>query len=376
MKAGTYHEKAANAYIERVILPSDPLAPLWNRENFLFRKQPKWNYIDACMMSACAMLCDLRGDERLGDYIRRFTDAYVTEEGAIPTLNFGDFNLDNVNGGKNLLWLYRRTGQKKYLTAAENILTCQLERQPRTQSGSFWHKAIYPCQVWLDGAYMALPFMAEYGVMNGREELISDVSAQLRTIRSRMRDRKTGLYYHAMDESRREAWADPETGLSGEFWLRSLGWLSAGLADICAILPDNEEASEMLQGLLGALGECMTDEGMLMQLPLRRELAGNYPETSGTLLFAYSAMKSSRLGVTGDDVKNAGIKAFGAVADKYISFGGDGIPVLKNICLMAGLGGLPYRDGSAAYYLSEQITENDAEGIAPFLMAYTELNMT
>lgn len=373
MKTEANWKRTADAYTEQLILPSDPLSPLWNRENIIFRKAPKWNYIDACMMTAAAMLYDLSGDERLLSFIVRFTDAYVTEEGTIPTLCFGDFNLDNVNGGRTLLWLYKHTGMEKYLAAAESIVRGQLERQPRTPSGGFWHKAVYPGQIWLDGVYMALPFMAEYGLLKGDRDMLADVSAQLENIRRRMRDSSTGLYFHGLDESRREKWADHVTGLSDEFWLRSMGWLSAGLADICGILPDNTAAAEMLAGLLGALSRCMTDEGMLLQLPARSELPGNYPETSGTLLFAYSAVKAARLGIAGEDIKTAGLRAFRAVSEDYISMGTDGVPVLRNICLMAGLGGSPYRDGSAAYYLGETVTENDAKGIAPYLMAYSEI---
>ena len=373
MKTEKLWDTTANAYTERLILPSDPLAPLWNRENVIFRKLPKWNYIDACMMNAAAMLSDLTGDIRLAESIVRFTDAYVTENGSIPTLCYEDFNLDNVCGGRVLLWLSRRTGREKYLSAAENIYTKQLVRQPRTPSGNFWHKAVYPGQVWLDGVYMALPFMAEYGCIKGIRALAEDVSAQLGNIRARMRDSRTGLYHHGLDETLSERWADPVTGLSGEFWLRSMGWLCAGLADICEIIPGCTAAEEMLPTLLGALSDCMTDEGMLLQLPLRKELPGNYPETSGTLLFAYSALKAARLGLAGNNIREAGIRAFTAVSEKYISMGADGIPTLSNICLMAGLGGSPYRDGSAAYYLGETVTENDAKGIAPYLMAYAEI---
>ncbi|MBR4626668.1 MAG: glycoside hydrolase family 88 protein [Ruminococcus sp.] len=366
-------KEAAEAYISRMLLSSDPLAPLWNRESILCRKSPKWNYIDACMMNAAAMLCDLTGDESIGKYIGRFTDAYVTESGDIPTFRPEDFNLDSINGGKTLLWLYKRTGREKYLAAAEKLFSGQLSRQPRTPSGSFWHKAVYPGQVWLDGTYMAFPFMAEYALMKGDGAVTADISAQLRTIRSRMRDSASGLYYHGLDELRREKWADPVTGLSGEFWLRSMGWLSAALADICGLIPDDEEYRSMLSDLLEALADRMTEEGMLLQLPLRKELPGNYPETSGTLLFAYSAMKAARLGIADDRIRQAGTRAFGAVADGYISVNAEGLPVLRNICLMAGLGGTPYRDGSAEYYLGELVTENDAKGIAPFLMAYAEL---
>ena len=151
---------AAKKYIEELILPSDPLRPLWNRENLIFRKIPKWNYIDNCMMTALLTIYETSGDERLLAYAVRFIGAYMDSRGSIPTLCPDDFNLDNINGGKNLLRLARLTGREIYLTAAEELINGQLARQPRLACGNFWHKAIYPHQIWLDGTYMALPFMA------------------------------------------------------------------------------------------------------------------------------------------------------------------------------------------------------------------------
>ena len=362
-------EKITRNYLEKLILPSDPFAPLWNRENVIFRKQPRWNYVDCLMIRALLMMYDTEPNQRLLDYARRFTDSYVTEEGEIPTFRAEDHNLDNFSGGRNLLRLWKQTYEKKYNLAAEKLFRALKDQQPRTVSGNFWHKEIYPCQVWLDGVYMAFPFMAEYSCVNGDCSAMTDVYSQLDNIRLKMCDPVTGLYYHGYDVSGSAKWADSTTGLSPEFWLRSMGWLCAGLADICEI--DGSKCGDMLFELLKALGKCATDDGMLLQLPLRTELKCNYPETSGTLLFAYAAMKSARLGIAGDEIKKAGIKAFEAVTGKYVYFDGE-LPVLRNICLMAGLGGEPFRDGSAQYYLSEQIVENDAKGIAPYLMAYTE----
>jgi len=369
MRQDLKQQKAAKNYIAHLILPSDPFAPLWNRENIIFRKQPKWNYIDCLMISALLTLSEVNGDSRLVDYAARFISAYVDEDGNIPTMRAEDHNLDNFCGGRALLRLSELTSDRRYSAAAEKLFRTLTEKQPRTVSGSFWHKEIYPGQIWLDGAFMALPFMLEYSVRTGNEKAAADVYAQLNNIRSKMRDNHSGLYYHGIDESKNAKWADAETGLSGECWLRAMGWLCAGLADICEL--DGGVCGDMLRELLEALSRCLTDEGMLLQLPLRPELPGNYPEASGTLLFAYSAMKAARLGIAGSSIKADGIRAFEAVTSGYMDTDGD-VPVLKNICLMAGLGGEPFRDGSADYYLSEQITENDAKGIAPYLMAYSE----
>lgn len=363
----------AESYIEKMVLPSEPLFPIWNRENFIFRKTAKWNYIDNCMIKAIIMLYELTGKNELLDYSVRFTDAYICD-GSIPTMRIEDFNLDNINGGKNLIYLFRKTGDERYRKALDKIYS-QLEKQPRLKNGNFWHKAIYPYQIWLDGVYMALPFMAEYAEISENAGIYDDIYNQLENIRCLMRDMKTGLYFHGYDEKRSQCWANPETGLSHEFWLRAMGWFCAGLADLCGIVPHNHRlytlCAEMLSGLLESLSACSNSDGTFCQLPAKSGISGNYTETSGTLLFAYSAVKSADIGISGNDILNAGLNAFNTVTEKYILF--EDVPVMKNICLMAGLGGTDNRDGSVKYYLSEKVVENDAKGIAPYLMAYAEI---
>ncbi|MBE6861514.1 MAG: glycosyl hydrolase [Ruminococcus sp.] len=372
-------DNIAEAYLQKLILPSKPHSPLWNRENVFFAKKPKWNYIDSCIIKALTDLYTLSGKRELLDYAESFTGYYVNEYGEIPSMNPLDYNLDNINGGRNLIALNNITGREMYRLAYEKLYNEQLSRQPRLRCGSFYHKAIYPHQVWIDGAYMALPFLAEYGALKKRPELIADVISQLECIRNIIRDPATGLYYHGYDESKMTLWSDDITGLSKNFWLRSMGWLAAGLADMSEIAAKNHEgalfelSSDMLSGLLDALSEYITDEGMLYQLPDKPELEGNYPETSGTLLTAYAMIKAYRLGFGSERNKNDGLRLLSAVTDNFISYNIDGLPVLHNICLVAGLGGAQNRNGSAEYYFSEPIVENDAKGIAPFLMAYTEL---
>ena len=155
----------ADRYIETLILPSDPNRPRWNRENFIFRKPPKWNYIDSCMISALIGMYDFCGDDRLLRYADSFMRAYVCEDGRIPSMRAEDYNLDNLCGGRVLMNLHRITGDERYRLAYERLWKEQVLAQPRLSCGSFFHKAMYPYQLWLDGVYMALPFMTEYGVM-------------------------------------------------------------------------------------------------------------------------------------------------------------------------------------------------------------------
>lgn len=363
----TLIEQTAREYIEKLVLTSAPMRPKWNRENYIFRKQSKWNYMDSCIIRSLLMF----GKDEYIDYAVKFTDSYVDEYGKIPTMNITDYNLDNICGGVNLIKLHRITGDERYRLAYEWLYNEQLKNHPRLKCGSFWHKAIYPNQMWLDGAFMVLPFMAMYGRIKDDRSIIIDAILQMMNIRDVMLDKETGLYYHGYDETKSMLWADEKTGLSSQFWLRSNGWLCAGLAELYEIT-ENKEIGEMLKEHLTALSRYVTDEGMLLQLPTRTDLAGNYPETSGTLLFAYGALKGYNLGIVDKAAADIGEKALLTVTEKYTDRSGD-VPVLKNICLMGGLGGANNRDGSAEYYLSERIVENEAKGIAPYLMAAAEL---
>lgn len=368
------NKKIINGFLENIVLKSDFKNPLWNSENRVFSKENKWNYIDGCMIKALTGLFESTGESRLFKFSRDYTDNFISDNNKIDSININAYNLDNINGGKNLLYFYRRTGDKKYIETSRWIFEKQLRSQPRLECGNFWHKLIYPHQIWLDGIYMCLPFLAEYAAIENRPEISDDIKNQLKNVREIMRNKDTGLYYHAYDETRGMYWADKKTGLSQEYWLRSIGWLMAGLADIFEITQDTDLkmlSGDMLEDLISAMIKYQNCDGTFCQLPAKAYLSGNYPETSGTALYAYSALKAARLGICGEEVRSSGVKAFEGIIKNYVCFEGD-MPVLNNICLVAGLGGDKHRNGSEKYYLEELVVKNDAKGIAPLIMSYTE----
>ena len=217
-------------YVDYLIAGSTAEAPLWNIEKVRSGKPNKWNYIDGCMITACLSLYKTTGDEKFLDFSKKFLDYFVKDNGVIETYDPAEYNLDNVNQGKNLFTLYDLTGDQRYRDAIETIRG-QLETQPRTKEGNFWHKKIYPNQVWLDGTYMAQPFYMEYETRcNGMHGCI-DSYKQFMNIQKHMKDAKTGLYYHGYDESREMYWANPETGCSANFWLRAMGWFLVAMVD-------------------------------------------------------------------------------------------------------------------------------------------------
>ena len=365
-------------YVDRILAESAPDKPLWNIEKIKEGKINGWNYIDGCMMIALLNLYRITGQQRYYDFAESFLDHYVFEDGSIRGFKEADYNLDNICEGNVLFHVYAISCKEKYRKAIDTLYG-QLLRQPRTHQGNFWHKAIYPNQVWLDGLYMAQVFYTKYTTLYESCAHYEDIRTQFRNVRENMFDPETGLYRHGYDASGEAFWAG-ENGCSKNPWLRSLGWFSAALVDVTAnIAPGHDDfrnemtdiARELAHNLLPYIDP---ETGMLWQVPHRIGKEGNYPETSGSAMVAYFYIKGTRLGILEPSYAAVGESIFRAICSRYLTEK-DGVLNLGGICLVAGLGpeNNRRRDGTYEYYISEPIVENDAKGLAPFLMTYTEL---
>lgn len=364
-------------YADDLLKNSDAENPMWNIEKIRVDLPNKWNYIDGCMITAVLALYELTGEEDYLNFADRFVGHFVQEDGSIATYEKEEYNLDNINPGKNLFALYELTGKEKYRRAI-NTLYDQLITMPRTKEGNFWHKKIYPYQVWLDGLYMAQPFYMQYEDRYNQKSGCLDSFSQFELVKRHMRDPETGLYYHGYDESCQMRWADPVTGCSPSFWLRAMGWFVIALVDTLAVMDEQlyyeyRALRTQLQEVLNAILPYQESDGMFYQVIDKPHEPGNYLETSGTAILAYGILKAVRLVFLPEKYAEFGEKAFWGTARRYLKIDADGRPVLDGICLVAGLGGPQDRDGSLAYYFSEPVVENEAKGVAPMLLAYTEM---
>ena len=369
------------AYIDGLMEGSTAEAPLWNLEKIRSGRPNKWNYIDGCMIKAILAMHEITGESRYLEFADRFMSGFVTEDGTIRTYDPEEQNLDMICPGTNLITLYERTGKEKYRKAAD-CLRRGLDEMPRTHEGSFWHKKIYPWQVWLDGLYMAQPFYMTYETKYDGMKGCTDSFGQFVRVRKYMRDEATGLYYHGYDESRSMYWADPQTGCSPSFWLRAIGWFACALVETADCMDETlyyerRTLQSMLRELTEALLPWQGADGMFSQVVNYPDEPGNYPETSGSALITYALLKGVRTGMLPDSYEAPAKKAFGGITARYLKTGTDenGRPKLSlgGICLVAGLGGKDHRDGTRAYYYSEPVVEDEAKGTAPYILAYTEL---
>ncbi|WP_408081192.1 glycoside hydrolase family 88/105 protein [Flavobacterium plantiphilum] len=342
------------------------------------RTTPKWDYVHGLVASSIQELYKKTGDERYYDYAKGYADALIDENGKIATYDMDKYNIDMVVAANILFDIYDRTKEKKYLIAMQTIRK-QLDDQPRTPSGGFWHKQIYPNQMWLDGLYMGQPFYTQYTTTFENGKKLDDVAKQFELLEKNDKDPKTGLLYHAWDESRKMPWADKVTGKSPNFWSRALGWYAMALVDVLDNFPKDHPKQKELVGYLNELAVALEKvqdpkTGLWYQVTDMAGKEGNYLEASGSSMFAYALAKGVNKGYLPAKFKKVANHAFDGLTTKLIRTDADGGITLTQCCQVAGLGGNPYRDGSYEYYVNEKKKDNDPKATGPFILAAIELN--
>ncbi|MDR2131315.1 MAG: glycoside hydrolase family 88 protein [Odoribacteraceae bacterium] len=336
-----------------------------------------FGYSQGVGCSALLKMWKATGQEKYYTYVEAWVDSLVDEAGNIHLYRVEDYNLDFINSGKVLFEVYKRGGNPKYKAAIERLAR-QLQRQPRTLEGGFWHKLIYPHQMWLDGLYMASPFLARYGREFGKPELIDDAVNQFMICARHTHDQRTGLYHHAWDESRSQRWADKMTGKSPNFWGRATGWWLMALVDVLDEVPADHPYRPALirlaRGLVEVLPNYQDADGLWSQVLDQPGRAGNYQEASVSSMFMYAIAKAVNKGYVEERYRKVAERAFEGITKKLIREEADGSLSLTRCCAVSGLGGNPYRDGSFEYYVNERIRDNDAKATGPFIMGCIELN--
>ena len=343
---------------------------------------PRWDYIAGVVLLAIDRVAATHRDDAMRAYVKRNMDRFVQPDGTITGYKLEEFNLDQIAQGRLLFPLYRRTRDDRYRIAA-NHLREQLKRHPRTPEGGFWHKQVYPQQMWLDGLYMAEPFYAEYARTFGEKQSFDDVAKQFLLVARHTRDPRTGLMYHGWDAAKTQKWADPETGLSKSFWGRAMGWYMLGAVETLDYIPQSHRDRNAIIQTLRQAAEAISNvqdpvTGLWWQVLDQPNRTGNYLEASASSMFVYSLAKAARLGYIDSRYRAIAIRGFDGLVSNLVKTNSDGTVSLTNICQVAGLGGNlrkdgSYRDGTYEYYVSEPIVSDDYKGVGPFIMAAHEL---
>ena len=342
-------------------------------------KPVKWAYDEGVVLEGLTTIWRRTGKGEYFKFIQKSMDHFVQDDGSIRKYKPEEYNIDHIKNGRILLTLYKVTGQEKYYKAAA-LLRSQLETHPRTKEGGFWHKKIYPYQMWLDGLYMGQPFYTEYAATFNQPEAYDDIVNQFVYMENHARDKKTGLLYHGWDESKEQKWANKNTGLSPHFWGRAMGWYGMGLVDVLEYFPENHPRRATLLQILERFATAVEkvqdkNSGVWYQILDKPTGKGNYLESSASNMFVYALAKGVRLGYLPKKYEAVAQKGYQGVVKEFIKTDESGQVNMHGTVSVAGLGGNPYRDGSYEYYLSEKVVVNDPKGVGAFLLAANEMEL-
>ena len=336
----------------------------------------KWNYTTGLELRSFLAVAVTYDIPEFDAYVRAWYDGVLGEGGAIGgNYEMGKYNLDHICPARTLIGLYQATPDMRYAVAIETARK-QLEGQPRTEAGAFWHKQVYPGQVWLDGLYMAEPFYAVYANITHQDAIFDDVTLQFRVAAEKTYDPATGLYRHAWDETKQMFWADPVTGQSAHCWGRALGWYTMALVEVLPFFPENHPGKAELQGILEHILATLPqyadpETGMWYQVLDSPGWEGNYLEATCSAMFTYAYLRAAREGYAVPETIDP--KAlYEKLVKRFIREDADGTLNLTDCCAVAGLGGKENRSGTFDYYIHEKIVENDAKGVGPFIWASLE----
>jgi unsaturated rhamnogalacturonyl hydrolase len=341
-------------------------------DSYVTKHQPykggSWCYEDGLVYRGCEKLYYASGEKHWLDHVQRLIAPQILEGPDLLGYNANDYNIDNIMSGRALLFLHRETGDQTYMDVAKMLIR-QLETQPRTRSNIYWHKNRYPWQVWLDGLYMGAPFQIEYGLLTGNDALVEDALTQVSTAMDKTFVPATKLYAHAYDEARKQIWSNDETGHTQAHWSRAVGWLAMALVDIAELVGPERFAplKDRTSALLDEILRWRQADGMWLQVMNEPDLKGNWTESSASAMFCYELIRGEALGLwTGS---SGGLLR--DLIDRAVVDTKDGGKEMAQMCHVAGLGMYQgrFRDGTATYYISEDIVSDDPKGVGPLMMA-------
>lgn len=342
-----------------------------------FRPQPKWEYTNGLICGSMIELWKNTKNSKYLNYAQFYADSMISTDGKILTYKKSEYNIDRINPGKMLIDLFELTNTPKYKMAIDTLRD-QMRSHPKTSEGGFWHKKVYPHQMWLDGLYMGTPFLSKYAQYYNEPSLFDEVVKQILIIDKHTYDERTGLYYHGWDESKTQQWADPKSGLSPHIWGRAMGWFAMALTDNLEYIPVNHPGRKEVIAIFNKVVKGLQSHqdaktGLWYQIMDMPSAKGNYLEASCSAMFTYALFKGINLKVIDkDQYLPTAIKAYNGILQNLIKQNPDGSISLTQICAVAGLGGNPYRDGSYTYYINEPKRDDDPKGVGPFILASLE----
>lgn len=323
-----------------------------------------WGYTRGLTLYAVVKVYERTHDPRYLRYAQAWADAHVNAQGEI---DHSIDALDDMQPGMLLLALYRDTGEARYKLAAQRIRR-RMYTYPRTKDGGLWHGAVddHQHQLWLDGMFMSMPFLVQYGeAFGGLKDADAEAATQLLLYAKHLNDPKTGLLFHAYDETGTQPWAQPGTGHSSYFWGRSIGWYAMALTEVLDTMKKDDPNYPKLVALvrqLAAAFERFQDPktGLWYNVVDKPNEPGNWTESSASSMYIYVLSKAVQRGYVPARYEEVACKGYRGMLTKLTATSDHAVS-LKDICAGTVVGDLPY-------YLNRPRNTDDLHGIGAFLL--------
>lgn len=339
----------------------------------------RWNYEYSFFMAGAYRQGKKVNSPEYVSYARQWIDGFITDEGTFRpgVYEMEEYKLDDILPGRVVLYLHEETGDAKYKSIADTLML-HLSQQPKTSDGGYWHKEIYPYQMWLDGIFMADVFSMQYASAFNAPEWYDESIHQIKLIYEHTLDPTTGLLYHGWDESKNPVWAHPERGTSPEFWGRAVGWYLMALVESLDYIPENHPEREgvvkILQDLSAAVKKYQDTQSKLWYQVLDKgNQEGNWIETSCSAMFAYAFAKGHRQGFLDEVYLATANEAFDALLDQYVFVDDSGNLHLDQTVKIGTLNPKNSK-GDFEYYVTTERRIDDYKGLASLLFLSIELN--
>ena len=334
-----------------------------------------WGYAKSLYLYGQYLVWKRTHEPRYLQYIKDWVDSHVDAMGVVTNTNAQGVvaevkfdNLDSMLPGNLLLLLYQETKVPKYKLAAERIRR-RFDTYPRTQDGGFWHAASKnrEWQLWGDGVFMSMPFLVRYGSIFGDSKYANDEAAKQLTIyASHLNDPKTGLMFHAYDESGQSAWVvDPSSKHSAEFWCRAMGWFGMTLIEVLELFPRNHPQRPRLISQLRQLVQAWANyqdknTGLWYQVVDKGQNQDNWLETSSSSMYTFVTAMAVQRGHVSKKFLSVANKGYAGVLTR-LSLDSDHMTSIVDICEGTNVADL-------AYYLGRKRNVNDFHGLGAFLI--------
>lgn len=330
----------------------------------------KWDHEYGVLLRGLADLYSATGNDAYLRFVRDSLDPLISEDGSIRSYHLEAYEMDNIVSGRALLSLYREDKTPKYRKTLD-FIRGQFDSHPKASFGNYLHKGELTEMLLIESIYMGMPFLAEYESSFGSGDFEDVYHNILTAYRLNYREAE-GLMVHGYDASKSHIWADPDTGLSGSFWGRGLGWYVVGCIETLDYLPRDDprtqEVRDMLGRLLKNLLKYQHASGSWYQVIDQGDRQGNYLEASASAMFTYALCKGISEGYVEASYKPHARRAYEGLIKNFVVERG-GTYTLVGTCASGGLGGKAYRDGSFASYACEATKDDDLKGLGVLFMA-------